>query len=334
MKYEFFNCDCVEGARKYIGDNSVDLVICDPPYGIHGDRLDKHYNRNEGHVLDGYVEVPAEKYPAFTRDWVDEAARILKPGGTLYAVSGYTNLIHVLNALHRTDLAEVNHIIWKYNFGVYTKTKYISSHYHILFYRKPGARRTFNAFCRFGDTEKAEDGGSLNYRDREDVWLINREYRPGKIKNKNALPEELLAKLILYSSNPGDLVCDMFLGSFSTAKVAKGLNRRVVGFEKSKAAFDHQLREIEKLEPGYLVPGLRTPPENVLVNQGKPLSENEKNRIRRAYEKLLSSGYTKKNAIDDVSARFGRGYWSILRLIDGTTNKSTTRTAAQQSKLP
>ena len=53
MKYLFFNQDCIEGAREHLEDNSVDLIITDPPYGIQGDKLDKHYNRNESFVIDG-----------------------------------------------------------------------------------------------------------------------------------------------------------------------------------------------------------------------------------------------------------------------------------------
>ena len=67
MKYLFFNQDCIEGAREHLEDNSVDLIISDPPYRIQGDKLDKHYNRNESFVIDGYVEVPQEEYAEFSK---------------------------------------------------------------------------------------------------------------------------------------------------------------------------------------------------------------------------------------------------------------------------
>ena len=318
----FYNEDCIAGAKKRLPDESVDLIICDPPYGIGGDTLHKHYNRNEEFVLDGYAEVPAQEYPEFSNQWIKEAERVLRPGGSIYIVSGYTNLIHILNALQKTDLVEVNHIIWKYNFGVYAKTKYISSHYHILFYRKGGAKHAFNTFCRFSDSEKTENGGSANYQDREDVWIINREYKPGKVKNKNELPTELLVKMIQYSSNEDDVVCDFFLGSFSTAKVAKGLNRNAVGFEVSKAAFDHQTKIVNALKRGYLLEQIRKPPENIYFSQSKPFTDGEKQTIIREYLELRSRGQNKRASIDSLSVKFGRGYWSILRLVDGTGNKS------------
>lgn len=240
----FYNEDCIEGAKKYMEDNSIDLIICDPPYGINGDKLHRHYNRNERNVLSGYVEVPAKEYPEFSLKWIKEAERVLRPGGSMYIVSGYSNLRHILNALSETKLKEINHIIWKYNFGVYTLKKYVSSHYHVLYYVKKGDNITFNTNAFFERNEKKENGRNLNYRDREDVWIINREYKPGKMKNKNELPSSLLTKMILYSSNRNDIVCDFFLGSFSTAKTAIALNRNACGFEINKNAYDYYIREI------------------------------------------------------------------------------------------
>ncbi len=320
----FYNIDCVEGAKKHLRDASVDLIITDPPYGIAGDTLHKHYNRKEEFVLDGYIEVPKDGYYDFTYHWVKEAERVLKPGGSMYIVSGYTNLIHILNALAQTQLQEVNHIIWKYNFGVYTKNKYISSHYHILYYVKPGAKPTFNTFSRYSDAEKSEESnGSLNYQDREDVWIINKEYKPGQVKNKNELPTQLLSKMIQYSSNEGDLVCDFFLGSFSTAKVARGLNRAACGFEKSEIAFAYQINEIEKVSAGSLLDSLRVPPANKYFNQGKPLEASEIQDILLRYDDLKKSGLSKKTIIEQLGAETGRGPWSLGKMISqsGQTEK-------------
>jgi site-specific DNA-methyltransferase (adenine-specific) len=311
----FYNEDCIEGCRRHIAANSVDLVVTDPPYGIQGDTLHKHYNRKEEHVLDGYVEVPAGEYATFSAAWIREAERILRPGGSLYVVSGYTHLRHLLNALDATKLKEVNHLIWKYNFGVYTSRKYISSHYHLLYYVKPGGPVTFNTYCRYGADEKTENNGSQNYTDREDVWTINREYKPGRTKNKNELPTQLLLKILQYSSNEGDLVCDLFLGSFSTAKVAVGLNRRATGFEISPTAFRHQMAEVAKVEPGSLLADLRKPQANSLVNQGQIWTGEEKDWVRRRYEELLKEHRTQQRTIEVLSQETGRGRWALVRVL-------------------
>ena len=318
----FYNEDCIEGARKYIKSNSIDLIITDPPYGIDGDRLDKHYNRDESNVLDGYVEVPEKKYPEFSEMWIKEAARVLRPGGSIYIVSGYSHLRHILNALANTSLQEKNHIIWKYNFGVYTSKKYVSSHYHILYYVKPGKDVTFNTNAFFADYEKSENGGSMNYLDREDVWIINREYKPGQVKNKNELPTTLLTKMILYSSNFGDMVCDFFLGSFSTAKVAIGLGRDACGFELNKHAFDYQIKEVEKIKHGELLSCLRQVPNNKMKNQGKPLLQDEKEQIVTEFESFIKNGVTQKKACSIISDKYGRGYWSILNIVSSSKPNS------------
>lgn len=316
----FYNIDCIEGAKRYLKDNSVDLIICDPPYGIDGHELHKHYNRDESKVIEGYVEVPKENYAEFSKQWIKEAERVLKPGGSIYIVSGYTNLIHILNALQDTKLKELNHIIWKYNFGVYAKNKFISSHYHILLYVKPGKKHTYNTYAFYADFEKDESGKSLNYADREDVWIINREYKPGEIKNKNELPKQLLTKMILYSSNYNDLVCDFFLGSFSTAKVAIALGRNACGFEINKNAFDYQIKEVEKIKIGEWLSEIRTVPENKFKNAGKNISNQEKMNIINDYYHHIANGLNKQQSIELIMNKYQRGYWSIIRIIEEGAN--------------
>ncbi|MBI3075213.1 MAG: site-specific DNA-methyltransferase [Parcubacteria group bacterium] len=313
----FFNEDCIIGAQRHIADGSIDLIITDPPYGIRGDTLHKHYNRKERFVVDGYVEIPQEEYADFSMRWIKEADRILRPGGSIYIVSGYSNLVDILNALKKTSLKEINHIVWKYNFGVYTRAKYVSSHYHILFYEKPGGKRTFNTHSRYGMTEKDTEGGSANYLDREDVWIINREYKPGQKKNKNELPAQLLIKMLQYSSNEGDTVCDLFLGGFSTAKTAIGLNRNAVGFELNREMFNYQTKEVEKLVPGCLLRTIREPEENIVIsNYGKPWNKEEKETCRSRFEELYRNTKSKKKAIAHLSSEIGRGYFSILKILD------------------
>ncbi|MDO9324593.1 MAG: site-specific DNA-methyltransferase [Methanoregula sp.] len=311
----FYHGNCISGAAEHIPDNSVDLIITDPPYGIHGDKLHLHYNRDESFVVEGYVEIPQEEYAAFSMNWIKEAERVLRPGGSIYIISGYTNLIDILNALRQTRLKEINHIIWKYNFGVFTRRKFVSSHYHILFYEKPGGRRTFNLESRFGLNEKSGDGRSCNNTDREDLWVINRENKPGRIKNKNELPCALLTKMIQYSSREGDLVADFFLGGFSTAKVAIGLNRRAVGFEISERMYETRIKEMETITPGYLLPTLRTPVIKQTRNRGKPWTGEDCTRLTERFAALRAEGRNKKETIAALGEEFGRGRWAIEKAL-------------------
>ncbi|MBC5810504.1 MAG: site-specific DNA-methyltransferase [Candidatus Eremiobacteraeota bacterium] len=331
----YYNVDCISGAQEFLEEGSVDLIITDPPYGINGDQLHKHYNRNESFVIDGYVEIPKQEYGAFSHAWIKEAARVLKPGGQIFIVSGYTNLYHVLDALRTTDLQEINHIIWKYNFGVFTRTKFVSSHYHILFYGKPGAKRMFNLECRYGTGESAAIAGSANYQDREDVWIINREYKPGKEKNKNELPSALLTKLIQYCSNEGDLVADFFMGGFSTARVAVGLNRRFIGFELSERTFSSRLETVKHLVPGALLPDQRQPLLLPIRNQGLPWSAEETAQLSQRYEEMMAAGNGKRESIDKLCVEFERGYWSVLKALkkSGTLERPPAR-KAKGNELP
>jgi site-specific DNA-methyltransferase (adenine-specific) len=225
-------------------DRCVDLIIADPPYGLGNPK--QVYNRKDDFVWGGYQEAPLGRvdYARFTLLWVREASRLLRPGGSIFVFSGWTFDYLVKDALVGRGLNEVNHIIWKYQFGVNTKRKFVSSHYVVFFFAKPKGRRTFNLECRFKKDEKDADGRSLLYRDLEDVWTINRKYKPGKKKNQNELPEEIIEKILLYCSNEGDLVLDPFLGGFTTARVARRLGRRCIGFEVNPTGFEEKASEV------------------------------------------------------------------------------------------
>ena len=233
-QYHVYNQSCVEGMREHVLDNSVDLIFTDPPYGIKGDELDVHYHRDESNVVPGYVDVPLEEYAQFSQSWINEASRCLRPGGSMYIVSGYTNLHHILNALHATDLEEINHIIAQYSFGVSTKLKWVSSHYHVLFWSKPSKaklKRTFNSNWKYTDQKDS-------YHDRLTVQPMPRDYKPGEIKNKNQLSEDFIDKFIMYSSNCGDTVMDPFCGGFTTARQTLRRGRKFIGFELNLHAYN------------------------------------------------------------------------------------------------
>lgn len=264
-----------------------------------------------------YIEVPASEYKEFTKEWLKKLVQALRPSGSAYIVSGYTHLHHVLNAIDESGLDLVNHIIWKYNFGVYTTKKFVSSHYHILYCRKPGPRTdiVFNTFARVGSDERTEDGGSLNYLDREDVWVINREYKPGQEKNKNELPSDLLRKMIAYSSNPGDLVCDFFLGGGSTVVEALRCGRRAIGIERSVDTFRHHLPRLAAV-PMASDPLTSVKPGAVTGsrNRGAPWAPADLAALGRRFASLRPQ-MTKAAAVAVLMEEFGRGRLSIEKAL-------------------
>ncbi|WP_321505204.1 site-specific DNA-methyltransferase [uncultured Methanoregula sp.] len=194
---------------------TVDLIITDPPFAIDFKAQRLNYNRKGYNVIEGYQEIAGEDYGAFTHRWMAEAARVLASSGSMYVFSGWNRLRDILEGLDAAGLTTINHLIWKYQFGVFTKKKYVTSHYHILFVVKDPKHYTFNKIDHYP----------------EDVWVIQREYWKGKKKTPTKLPSELVKKILLYSSNPGDLVLDPFLGSGTVAVVARNEGRHFLGFE-------------------------------------------------------------------------------------------------------
>ncbi|SVC18632.1 uncharacterized protein METZ01_LOCUS271486, partial [marine metagenome] len=210
----------------------------DPPFAINFKAKKANYNRTASRVLSGYNEITKENYYEFTLNWMSQCFRILKESGGMYVFSGWNNLGDILNAIEEIGFITVNHIIWKYQFGVVTNRKFVTSHYHCLYICKNDKKRKFFPYERFGKEEKNNQGRSLHYKDKEDVWEIKREYWTGDEKTPTKLPAEIIKKILQYSSEEGDLVFDPFLGSGQTAVVSKLLKRNYMGFEIVKEYFD------------------------------------------------------------------------------------------------
>jgi len=227
---KIINANCITG-MKTIPDSIIDLIITDPPFAINFKAKRANYNRDYENVLEGYNEIKQKDYPAFSHNWINEAYRVIKQSGSMFVFSGWSNLKDILIALDDVGFELVNHIIWKYQFGVVTKNRYVSSHYHCLYVCKDDSKRKFYSTSRFKD-------GSARYRDMEDVWIINREYWRNEKKTPTKLPSEIIKKILQYTSKKDDLVLDPFLGSGQVAVVSKEMGRRYLGFEMVKEYFD------------------------------------------------------------------------------------------------
>lgn len=242
---KIYNEDCVEG-MKSMTENSVDLVVTDPPFAIDFKAKRSNYNRKDSRVLEGYAEILASEYYDFTLRWMTEVSRVLKESGSMYVFSGWNNLKDILMAIDKLGFTTINHIIWKYQFGVATQRKFVSSHYHCIYVCKDDKKRKFYPYSRYDKNSKKENGGSLHYEDKEDVWFIKREYWNGDQKTPTKLPAELIKKILMYSSEEGDVVLDPFLGSGQTAVVSKMLNRKYVGFEIVKDYYNFAKERLDR----------------------------------------------------------------------------------------
>ena len=224
------NMDCVEGMRE-LPNGNIDLIVTDPPFAIDFKAKRSNYNRKDSRVLEGYTEIRADEYLEFTRGWMTEAYRLLKNSGSAFVFSGWNHLKEILNVIDEVGFITVNHIIWKYQFGVATRRKFVSSHYHCLFLCKNDKERKFFIDSRYSKDDRTDAGRSSRYRDMEDVWVINREYWTGDIKTPTKLPRELIQKILSYTSEEGDIVLDPFLGSGQVAVVAQMMGREYIGYE-------------------------------------------------------------------------------------------------------
>ncbi|MBS7606548.1 site-specific DNA-methyltransferase [Candidatus Bathyarchaeota archaeon] len=194
-------------------EEKVDLIFADPPFGIEFKGNLATYHRTPDAL--SYIEVPKEEYPRFIRELTEWCYKALKPNGSMWLVSGWNNLRYVLDAVEDAGFIQLNHVIWKYQFGVFTRRRFVTSHYHLLLLVKDEEDYTFN---------KPE-----HYP--EDVWIIKRPYHHGEETAGNELPDELVERCIKTSSNQGDLVVDPVLGSGTTMRVCLKLNRRCLGIE-------------------------------------------------------------------------------------------------------
>lgn len=275
--------DCIAGLAQ-LEPGSVDLVFADPPFNI-GYKYDLYEDRKG-----------ADEYLTWTRQWVEGVKRALKPDGSFWLAIG-DDFAAELKVLCQRDLGFCcrSWVIWYYTFGVNCTKKFSRSHTHLFHFVKDRKKFTFNAAAIrvpsarqlvYGDSRAQEDGRLpddtwiLRPQDRgdsfgseEDVWYFPRVC--GTFKERAGfhgcqMPEQLLARIIRVSSNPGDLVVDPFAGSGSTLVVAKKLERDWLGFELSENYAQRVQIRLAAVTPGDPLEG----PENPL--KSAPRTENGK----------------------------------------------------------
>ena len=232
--------DCLK-VLKTFQDESIDLVFADPPYNL---QLNKELYRPDSSrvsaVNDDWDKFTSfEKYDEFTEKWLFHCKRVLKPNGALWVIGSYHNIFRVGKIIQDLGFWILNDIIWRKTNPMpnFKGTRFTNAHETLIWASKSKKSKfTFNY-----DSMK-----SLN----EDVqmrsdWLIpicsgNERLKDNGTKlHSTQKPESLLSRIILSSSNQGDLILDPFLGSGTTACVAKKYNRRWIGIEREKKYISH-----------------------------------------------------------------------------------------------
>jgi DNA modification methylase len=223
---------------KNIPDESIDLVFADPPYNMSkkkglGWKYSKHLTMEEqGDIF------TKDEFFKFNVQWLTECFRILKHGGSLWVCGSFHNIYQLGYIIqHMSDLKINNSIVWfKPNAQPnITCRMFTESTEHLIWASKNGNGKkwTFN----YEDTKKLiEDPINPNGKQTRNVWSIPLTPRKEKWAGEHPTqkPEELLRRVILASTKPGDLVLDPFVGSGTTSAVAKKMGRNSIGIEKDK----------------------------------------------------------------------------------------------------
>jgi modification methylase len=229
--------DCVTEMAR-LPDKSVDMIFADPPYNL---QLGGNLFRPEGSRVDA-VDDDWDKfesfsaYDNFTRDWLQQARRVLKDDGTIWVIGSYHNIYRVGALLQDADFWILNDIVWRKTNPMpnFRGTRFTNAHETLLWCAKDEkARYTFNY--------RAMKALNDDLQMRSD-WILPICAGAERVKGDDGSkahptqkPEALLYRILLACTKPGDVVLDPFFGTGTTGAVARRLGRRWIGIERETA---------------------------------------------------------------------------------------------------
>ncbi|MBB5514225.1 modification methylase [Rubricella aquisinus] len=229
--------DCIAEMNK-LPEGSVDLIFADPPYNLQlkGD-LHRPDNSKVDAVDDAWDQFSSfAAYDRFTRDWLKAAHRILKPNGAIWVIGSYHNIFRVGASLQDTGFWVLNDVVWRKSNPMpnFRGKRLTNAHETMIWAAKSEAGKyTFN----YEALKAMNDGVQM----RSD-WLLPICTGHERLKDENGdkahptqKPESLLHRVLVATTNPGDVVLDPFFGTGTTGAVAKRLGRDFIGIEREEA---------------------------------------------------------------------------------------------------
>ena len=237
---------------RELPDCSIDLIFADPPYNLQlgGDLTRPDQSRVDG-VDDDWDKFSSfADYDAFTREWLREARRILKPDGAIWVIGSYHNIFRVGAALQDGGFWILNDVVWTKTNPMpnFRGTRFTNAHETLIWASKSKeSRYTFN----YTALKTANDDLQM----RSD-WMLpictgNERLKGagGAKAHPTQKPEALLHRIIVGTTNPGDVVLDPFFGSGTTGAVAKMLGRHFIGCERDEDYIAAASKRIASVEP-------------------------------------------------------------------------------------
>ena len=252
---------------KTIPSKTFDLVFVDPPYNLQiGKKLKRPDDSKVNGVNDKWDQFKSfEDYDNFCKEWLGECKRVLKHHGAIWVIGSYHNIFRIGYHIQNTGYWILNDVIWKKNNPMpnFRGTRFTNAHETLIWASKnKNSKYTFNyqsLKCLNDDLQMRSD------------WTLpicngsERIKKNGKKVHSTQKPESILRRVLLASTNKGDFVFDPFLGTGTTAVVAKKMGRNYFGIEKEKKYFKTAKQRLEKtikIEDHYL--------DTIKNNKSKP----------------------------------------------------------------
>ena len=242
--------DCIEAMRS-LPSASVDLVFADPPYNL---QLGGDLSRPDGSHVDAVTDdwdkfASFATYDEFTRLWLAEARRVLKPNGALWVIGSYHNIFRVGSILQDMGFWILNDVVWRKANPMpnFKGTRFTNAH-ETLIWASMGEKNRYTFNYRSMKTLNDE------LQMRSD-WVLpicsgqERLKKGGSKIHPTQKPESLLYRVMLATTNKGDVVLDPFFGTGTTGAVAKRLGREWIGCERDAGYREAALERIQLALP-------------------------------------------------------------------------------------
>jgi modification methylase len=246
--------NCIE-ILKSLPENSVDLIFADPPYNLQlRNDLYRPNMTKVAAVNDGWDKFDSfAEYDGFTREWLSATWRVLKETGTIWVIGSYHNIYRVGASMQDLRFWILNDIIFiKYNpMPNFRGVRFTNAHETLIWAQKrKGTKYTFNhqSMKALNDDLQMRSDWHLPIVTGKQRLKVN-----GKKAHSTQKPEALLYRIIMASSNPGDVVLDPFFGTGTTGAVAKKLGRNWIGIERDKKYIKVAQKRIDAVKPADAV---------------------------------------------------------------------------------